>query len=383
LRYYANTVERVLVLGLRIPLSKEILPNWMGTLTHHLSQKLTPGIEDPAFYLVEDIDEAEKILFESSISCILAGNQSEETLSFLNALKEDELFRHLPVVIFTPKGQGSVWKKDIPFADLVLDVETPLESIVDYLCPLLRAKAYTDDLVKKISTLQDELMNKYLLIDLIKRYIPKTVWERANTFAEEQTIFIPEYEEEVAILYGDIMGFTRMAEHRQPKEVIDLLNEAYSVVTQSVYAAGGDIDKFIGDAFLAVHTDPLKAIQLALQIQQQLKNKPVKFRLGVHYGPVIRGNVGSDLRSDNTLIGDTVNTAARIQEVTTPGEVLVSEAVLQKAGVGIPFEYRREMQFKGKEEPLVVYDVYRFYKESGRFPGLLADLVVHIPGSSN
>jgi len=376
-------VERLLVLALRLPLPKEVLTDWMETLTRDLSQRLTLGREDPAFFLVEDIDEAEKILFETSISCILAGNQPEETLNFINALKEDELFRHLPVVILTQKGQGSMERNDIPFADLMIDVNTPLESIIDYLYPLLRAKAYTDDLVKKISTLQDELMNKYLLIDLIKRYIPKTVWERANTFAEEQTIFIPEYEEEVAILYGDIMGFTRMAEHRQPKEVIDLLNEAYSVVTQAVYASGGDIDKFIGDAFLAVHTDPLKAIQLALQIQEQLKDKAVKFRLGVHYGPVIRGNVGSDLRSDNTLIGDTVNTAARIQEVTTPGEVLVSEAVVQKAGMVIPLEYRREMQFKGKEEPLGVYDVYRFFKESGRFAGFLADLVVHVPGSSN
>ncbi|MCX7787712.1 MAG: hypothetical protein N2442_08430 [Spirochaetes bacterium] len=355
----------------------------METVTRQLNHRLALGKENPAFYLVDDIDQAEKILFETSISMILAGNRPEENLSFLNALKEDELFRHLPVVILTPPIEGSICRKDIPFADLLLDIETPLESIVDYLYPLLRAKVYTDDLVKKISTLQDELMNKYLLIDLIKRYIPKTVWERANTFAEEQTIFIPEYEEEVAILYGDIMGFTRLAEHRQPKEVIDLLNEAYSVVTQMVYSAGGDIDKFIGDAFLAVHSDPLAAIQLALQIQEQLQNKPVKFRLGVHYGPVIRGNVGSELRSDNTLIGDTVNTAARIQEVTTPGGVLASEAVVQKTGMILPLTYRREMQFKGKEEPLVVYDVYRFFKESGSFPGPLADLVVHVPSGSN
>ena len=338
--------------------------------------------EKPVFYLVDDIEKAEKILFETYISCILGGVQTDETLSFINALKADELFRHLPVVLFTSSTQKAKLE-DIPSADLILDISTPVESIVDYLFPLLRAKEYTDELEKKISTLQDELMNKYLLIDLIKRYIPRTVWERASSFAEEQTIFIPEYEEEVAILYGDIMGFTRMAEHRQPKEVIDLLNEAYSVVTDVVYREGGDIDKFIGDAFLAVHTDPLKAIQFSLEIQDKLQSKPVKFRLGVHYGPVIRGNVGSDLRSDNTLIGDTVNTAARIQGVATPGEVLASEAAVHKAGIVIPREYKREMQFRGKEEPLVVYDVYRFFKESGRLSNPLTNLTVHVPGSSN
>jgi len=374
-------VERLLVLGLRLPLPKGDASFWLETITRHLSQRLSLS-EKPVFYLVDDIEKAEKILFETYISCILGGVQTDETLSFINALKADELFRHLPVVLFTSSTQKAKLE-DIPSADLILDISTPVESIVDYLFPLLRAKEYTDELEKKISTLQDELMNKYLLIDLIKRYIPRTVWERASSFAEEQTIFIPEYEEEVAILYGDIMGFTRMAEHRQPKEVIDLLNEAYSVVTDVVYREGGDIDKFIGDAFLAVHTDPLKAIQFSLEIQDKLQSKPVKFRLGVHYGPVIRGNVGSDLRSDNTLIGDTVNTAARIQGVATPGEVLASEAAVHKAGIVIPREYKREMQFRGKEEPLVVYDVYRFFKESGRLSNPLTNLTVHVPGSSN
>jgi len=376
-------VERLLVLGLRLPLPKEEVVSWVETLALHLGQRLSLEKENSTFYLVEDIEEAEKILFDTSISCILGGTQSDETLSFINALKADELFRHLPVVLFSSSEQRSKLREGIPSADLILDISTPVESIVDFLYPLLRAKAYTDELEKKISSLQDELMNKYLLIDLIKRYIPRTVWERANSFAEEQTIFIPEYEEEVAILYGDIMGFTQMAEHRQPKEVIDLLNEAYSVVTEVVYGAGGDIDKFIGDAFLAVHMDPLKAIQLSLEIQDRLRNKPVKFRLGVHYGPVIRGNVGSDLRSDNTLIGDTVNTAARIQGVATPGEVLASEAVVNKAGIVIPMEYKREMQFRGREEPLVVYDVYRYFKESGKFPDPVSSLAVHLPGSSN
>lgn len=371
------------MLGLRLPLPKgEIVP-WIETLTLDLGQRLSVKKEDSTFYLVDDIEEAEKILFETSISCILGGTEPVETLSFVNALKEDELFKHLPVVLFTSSEQGSKLKVDIPFVDLLLDISTPVETIVDFLYPLLRAKAFTDELEKKISFLQDELMNKYLLIDLIKRYIPKTVWERANSFAEEQTIFIPEYEEEVAILYGDIMGFTHIAEHRQPKEVIDLLNEAYSIVTEIIYKEDGDIDKFIGDAFLAVHRDPLKAIHLSLVIQDQLRDKPIKFRLGVHYGPVIRGNVGSDLRSDNTLIGDTVNTAARIQEVATPGEVLASEAVIKKAGVVISRNYRREMQFKGKEEPLIVYDVYRYFKESGRLPYLSANVAVHLPGSSN
>lgn len=376
-------MERLLVLGLRLPLPQAVLSSWMETITENLGQRLSLKKEDSVFYLVDDIDQAEKILFETSISCILAGTLQEETLSFIQALKEDELFRHLPVILFTSQNQGIGRWNTFPFADLLLNIETPLGSIVDCLYPLLRAKGYTDDLVKKISTLQDELMNKYLLIDLIKRYIPKTVWERANTFAEEQTIFIPEYEEEVAILYGDIMGFTRMAEHRQPKEVIDLLNGAYSVVTQAIYGAGGDIDKFIGDAFLAVHEDPLAAVQLALQIQEQLQDKPVKFRLGVHYGPVIRGNVGSDLRSDNTLIGDTVNTAARIQEATPPGEVLASEAVLQNAGIVIPHEYRKEVLFKGKEEPLVVYNVYRFFQQSRKLSSPFTGLAVNVPGRSN
>jgi class 3 adenylate cyclase len=357
-------MEKLYLLGINLPYPDTVLHQWVMELLDGLAQWIGRDREEFSFLVAGGPDEAEKILFEQPISCILAGTVAERTVTFLTELKEDELFKFLPVALVISSDVGKTLN-GYRIADTLLKEKMTGREAADVLYPVLRAKIHADELTKKVSFLQDELMKNYLLIDLIKRYVPKTVWDRANLFAEEQTILIPEYEEEVAIIYGDIKGFTQIAEHRRPKEVIDLLNDAYTRISRIVYGGGGDIDKFIGDAFLAVHSDPSSAIQMAIQMQQEMQDRSFKFRMGVHFGPVVRGNVGSDLRSDNTLIGDTVNTAARIQEVAEPGEVAVSETVLQCAGISIPSRYRMEKIFKGKEEPLVVYNIYKFIRDGG------------------
>ena len=357
-------MDKLYLLGMNLPFTNTVLHQWTEELLDGLAQWIGRDREEFSFLVARGLEEAEKTLFEQSISCIIAGTADEKTLSFLTELKEDELFKFLPVVLIIPFETVLMTDRHRIADTLLIESMTGREA-ADAMYSVLRAKIHADELTQKISFLQDELMKNYLLIDLIKRYVPKTVWDRANLFAEEQTIFIPEYEEEVAIIYGDIKGFTQIAEHRRPKEVIDLLNDAYTRVSKIVYGGGGDIDKFIGDAFLAVHPDPSAAIEMAIQMQQEMQDRSFKFRMGVHFGPVVRGNVGSDLRSDNTLIGDTVNTAARIQEVAEPGEVAASETVLQCAGISIPSSYRMEKIFKGKEEPLAVYNIYKFIRDGG------------------
>ncbi|MFQ3621542.1 MAG: adenylate/guanylate cyclase domain-containing protein [Spirochaetales bacterium] len=373
-------MDKLYLLGVKTSFEIEATDWWIEVL-HRLSNRLKIQPRNIEYLVADSIARAEKLLFEYPISCILAIND-KDILSFCSSLKQDELFGHLPIVLIASNSSYLPQESTLSI-DLVLDGNLPAFQVADYLYPILFYKKYTSELEQKISHLQDDLLQKNLLIDLIRRYIPQTVWIRANTFAEEQTIFIPHSEEQVAIIYGDIEGFTRISEAKTPKEVIDLLNEALPIIVQVVYEEGGDIDKIIGDAFLAVHPEPLKALQIALKIQTLLQSSPIKFRIGVHYGPVIRGNVGSELRSDNTLIGDTVNTAARIEALTLAGEVMASEPAILESNLYVPSKYKRQISVKGKEEPLIVYEISRFVREEGLDLLSLDRPSVHLKSSAN
>ncbi len=321
------------------------------------------------------IEEGETFLFEHAPSLLIVERPVPGSVDFIRSLKADEMFRMLPVLVL---GDGSEADGEAyaAGAESVLTAPVSDETMLLVLKPLIRNRALTEELIGKVMRLQDDSLKNFILLDLVKRYISRTVWDIANTYAEEQTILIPEKEEEVTIVYGDIAGFTRLAQYLKPKDVISLLNEAYQAVTRTIYDRGGDIDKFIGDAFLAVFTQPLQAVLAALRIQVDMIRlaedrkardlPPFSFRIGVHTGPVIRGNVGGDIRSDNTLIGDTVNTAARLESVAPPGEVLVSERTLGRTAISVPESYRITEMVKGKDEPLVAYNIFRYARETGK-----------------
>jgi len=325
-------------------------------------------------YHTGDVSAAEELLFERTFSLLVMDDSLYGAFDFLKALKSDELFKFLPILVVQKEKERS--ERELAFssgADDYVPGPCSPDELVLHAIPLLRNKSLMDDLIAKIMRLQDENIRNYILTDLIKRYIPKTVWDTANRFADEQNIFIPETEEEVTIVYGDIAGFTKTSQHKKPKEVIDMLNDAYSVVNSLTYAHGGDIDKFIGDAFLAVYKAPKEAIECAVKIQQEFSALNMRradegkttflFRIGVHTGTVIRGNVGSELRSDNTLIGDTVNTAARIESVTPPGEVHASREACMKAGLDVPAGYLVQESVKGIDRPLLMFNVFRYFQE--------------------
>ncbi len=351
-------------------------PDSMERVCPKILEMLELGPEECAVvpYYSGDVPSAEKLLFERTFSLLVIDDSLDGAFDFVKALKGDELFKFLPALVVQKKKEKS--ERKLAFSsgadDYVPGPFSPDELVLHAL-PLLRNKLLMDDLIAKIMRLQDENIKNYILTDLIKRYIPKTVWDTANRFADEQNIFIPETEEEVTIVYGDIAGFTKTSQHKKPKEVIDMLNDAYSTVNSLTYAHGGDIDKFIGDAFLAVFKAPKEAIECAVKIQQEFFHlnarradegkTTFRFRIGVHTGTVIRGNVGSELRSDNTLIGDTVNTAARIESVTPPGEVFASREACLKAGLEVPAGYMVQESVKGIDRPLVMFNVYRCFQE--------------------
>ena len=178
----------------------------------------------------------------------------------------------------------------------------------------------------------------------------------------------------VAVLFVDIRGFTPLSESLEPEQVVDILNGYLELTTASIFRHGGTLDKFIGDATMAVFNAPFdtedyifKAICTAWDIVQggnriekeylERYGKHVGFGVGVNCGPAVVGNIGCDFRMDYTAIGDTVNTAARLEANAPRGTVYISEYVYEQVKDRIEVEGVGEIPLKGKSKGIFVYSV--------------------------
>ena len=179
---------------------------------------------------------------------------------------------------------------------------------------------------------------------------------------------------EVAVLFVDIRGFTPMSENLTPEQVVDILNSYLELTTNSIFNNGGTLDKFIGDATMAVFNAPFdlddyvfKAVKTALDIVAggdaieskflEKYGRSVGFGVGVNCGRAVVGNIGCSFRMDYTAIGDTVNTAARLEANAKRGQVLISEEVYEKVKDRVTVEPIGAIPLKGKSKSVFVYSL--------------------------
>jgi adenylate cyclase len=178
----------------------------------------------------------------------------------------------------------------------------------------------------------------------------------------------------VAILFSDIRGFTSLSEKMSPDEIASLLTSYFTEMVEIVFEHGGTLDKFIGDALMALWGAPLareddvdRATQAGLAMQRRLERlnrdsasqgRPtLEIGIGLDVGEVFAGNIGSERRLEYTVIGDAVNTAARLCAEASPGEVLISECLYRSLTNPPPVDVLAPLQLKGKTQPVPVYRV--------------------------
>ncbi|MCK5683602.1 FIST C-terminal domain-containing protein, partial [bacterium] len=161
---------------------------------------------------------------------------------------------------------------------------------------------------------------------IIRQYTPHNVWKKVHKTAEIGKFAIPDEELMTTLMFLDIKGFTAFSEKHPSWEVIEEINRIFEPVTTIIYQHSGDIDKFIGDCIFAVFETPADAVICSLAIHKFVEkiDTPFLIRIGINSGRVISGNVGARIRKDNTLIGDAVNLAQRLESKCTPGAILVS-----------------------------------------------------------
>jgi adenylate cyclase len=180
----------------------------------------------------------------------------------------------------------------------------------------------------------------------------------------------------ITVLFSDIRGFTTMSEKMSPEEVGAFLREYFTIMTAVVFRYGGTVDKYIGDAIMALYNVPFdqpdhaeQAVRTALTFQEQLQPLAARFQakygadlrcgVGIHTGEAVVGTFGSEQRLEYTAIGDTVNLASRLEGITKDFNVsiVISESTFQEVQGKFPMRYLGEVKVKGKDIPVKIHAV--------------------------
>ena len=225
------------------------------------------------------------------------------------------------------------------------------------------------------------IMQKYVVARVERKsamsafgqYVDPKIIEKLTT-EELQSVELGGETREVSVLFVDIRGFTTMSEGMEPSQVVEILNEYLGLATDCIQSHGGTLDKFVGDCAMAVFNAPFdqedylyESVAAAWDIAQgsqglserlqQRYGRTVSYGIGVNCGLATIGNIGCDFRKDYTAIGDTVNTAARLEANAPRGEIYISQDVKQRLEGRIETEYVGPLELKGKANVVHTYRV--------------------------
>lgn len=286
-------------------------------------------------------------------------------LDLIRMIREDEDLKGTPIVLLTAKvdedtriegaerGADAYLSKPFNDRELLAEVRN-----------LLALKANEQRVAE---------LNTYLTESVLKRFLPPSMVQRAAK--GELLLDLRPEPRLMTVLFSDIVGFTQLSNTLRSRKVAEVLNEYLALMTRAVFDNGGTVDKFMGDAILALFGAPeeltpneqvRRAVAAARQMRRSLDQLnqrwqeqgigQVQFRCGIHQGTAVVGMFGSDERSDYTAIGPSVNIASRIQQLADPDMILVSAAVadyLEEEEI----TKRSPFKLKGVDETVLTFAV--------------------------
>jgi adenylate cyclase len=211
-----------------------------------------------------------------------------------------------------------------------------------------------------------------------RRFVPEVVVDQL--LAKSDSFRLGGATQTITVLFADIRGFTAFAENQKPERVVSILNRYFSAMSEVIFAHQGTLDKYMGDGLMALFGAPTatpddakNAVTAAVAMQRRSAELLPEFAaegfrdfaigVGLHTGEATVGFIGSDRRSEYTAIGDTVNTAARLESVARPestaaaGKILISEATARASGNIFPMTKREPLVVKNRLQPVALFEV--------------------------
>jgi adenylate cyclase len=218
------------------------------------------------------------------------------------------------------------------------------------------------DLSNAFNYMTQELWKDSIMQKSFGRYVSPEVVDMIMAHPEDS--WLKGQRSEATILFSDIRGFTAYAEGREPEEVVETLNEYFRIATEVILEYGGYVDKFIGDAVMGVFGVPIfradhaeRSVRAAVAMQEKFNTAGkngnrllTEIGIGINSGIIVSGNLGSDIKMEYTVIGDSVNVASRLNSVAGPGEIIISRSVYELTRAIVTVEPIAPQKLKGKSE---------------------------------
>jgi adenylate cyclase len=328
-----------------------------------IKQKFRQKIREHKYefvFAVNGIDALEKLKLHPDIDIVLSDINMPEMDGLTLLTKLNEVSPLIKAVIVSAygdmdnirtamnRGAFDFLFKPVNFDDLDITVEKTIRHVNDLRATL---KAIKEN-------------------NILKMYVDETVLNFMNRQEFETSLMVNETIEGT-VVFIDICSFTTISENESPDTVVKLLNNYFDVMVKEIIAQGGYVDKFIGDAIMAVfrgdfHLD--RAIDASLAVRKEIKNLPThadhvsflpEVSIGINSGEMISGNIGSGKlrRLDYTVIGDAVNTAQRLQGAAQNGQIIISENSFKKVKESFNCKMVGEVTLKNKNQPVTIYEV--------------------------
>lgn len=205
------------------------------------------------------------------------------------------------------------------------------------------------------------------------RFLPEYVVQQI--LEDPESFKLGGVNQQVTVLFADIRGFTRLSEQARPERIVQLLNFYFTAMSDTIFAHGGTLDKYMGDGLMALFgaptvtpDDACNAVSAAVAMQRKMSEindylrdenlSEISIGVGLHTGVATVGYIGSERRSEYTAIGDTVNLAARLEQNALPGQILLSDATAEAAAdAGCVYNSRPPLTVKNRVQPVPVFEV--------------------------
>ncbi len=216
------------------------------------------------------------------------------------------------------------------------------------------------------------LREKEMIKRAFTRYVAREVVE--EILKDPERLVLSGERRQVTVLFCDVRGFTPLSERLSPEEVVLLLNDFYNLMIETTFKHDGTLDKFLGDAVMAIFGAPIahpdhsaRAVRTALAMREGIVGlnerrgregkEPISVGIGVSAGEAVAGTVGTEDRMEYTVIGDSVNLAARLESTAKAGQILISYPTYERVRDLVEARPLGRIRVKGKEEEIEVYEV--------------------------